>query len=296
MANEDIVVYTRPSLHHPKMVAAFAGWADVTQAGTSAIFYLLRKLKAKEFANITAEEFYDFPANRPVATISQGVVQSVRLPSSNFYYAKGKTGEHDIVLLLGIEPNLKWQRYINSMLDFADSWGVDQIYLVGGLYDAVTHTMEAKITGVASQEHLTQLLREHHIETLDYQGPSSIYTLILAKCKERGVEAINLWGHVPFYIQAESNPLTCLALLTKLTELLEIGLELHDIKTAASLFSNKLDQLMARNAKLSQYIRTLEKQYQIRGRASMKDFESTDKIIKEVEDFLKEEHDENTPF
>ena len=289
MTNEDIVVYEKPLLYHPKMIAAFAGWADVTQAGTSAVSYLIRKLEAKEFADINAEEFYDFPANRPTATISQGVVQSVKMPVSKFYYAKSQAESHDMILLLGSEPNLKWQRYVNSILDLAGQLGVDKICLLGGLYDAVTHTMKVRITGVASQQHLVETLKEHHVEALDYRGPSSIYSLILAVCKERGLEAFNLWGHVPFYNQAKNNPPTCFALLSKLIELLEIELDLHDVEMAAVEFSSKLDKLMSQSAELSLYIHTLEKQYETKNKASLEDLEGVDKIIKEVEEFLKEE-------
>jgi len=295
MAKKDIAVYEEPSLHHPKMAAAFAGWADATHAGTSALSYLAKKLKAKEFANINAEEFYDFPANRPIVTISQGVIQQVLMPTSTFYYAKRQG--HDLIFFLGDEPNLKWNRYVDSVLKFVNYWEIDRIYLLGGLYDTVTHTRETKITGATSQPHLTQVLKEHNIETLDYQGPSSIYSLILAVCKEKGMEAISLWGHVPFYIRAESNPLTCLALLNKLIGLLEIKLELADMEAMAKRFSSKLDQLLTQSPKLALYIRKLEKQYEDKGKASFKDLESADKILQEVEDFLKKERrDEGRPF
>lgn len=295
MAKKDIVLYEEPSLYHPKMVAAFAGWADVTHAGTSALSYLARKLRAKEFANIDAEEFYDFPANRPTVTISQGVIQKVKMPASTFYYLKSQG--HDLILFLGEEPNLKWHRYADLAIELCQLLGVERIYLFGGLYDTVTHTIEAKITGVTSLPHLVETLKEHNIETLDYQGPSSIYSLILAICKERGIEAISLWGHVPFYIRAESNPLTCLALLNKLIELLEIKLDLADMEAMAKQFSSKLDQFMTQSTKLALYIRKLEKQYEGKGKASIKDLGSADKIVKEVEDFLKKERgDEEEPF
>jgi len=215
------------------------------------------------------------------------------MPTSTFYYAKRQG--HDLIFFLGDEPNLKWNRYVDSVLKFVNYWEIDRIYLLGGLYDTVTHTRETKITGATSQPHLTQVLKEHNIETLDYQGPSSIYSLILAVCKEKGMEAISLWGHVPFYIRAESNPLTCLALLNKLIGLLEIKLELADMEAMAKRFSSKLDQLVTQSPKLALYIRKLEKQYE--GKASLKDLESADKILQEVEDFLKKERrDEEKPF
>lgn len=287
--SKDIVIYKKPSLNHPRMVAAFHGWADVTQAGTFAISYLATKLRAKEFAIINAEEYYDFPASRPIATISRGVIQSVKLPHNHFYYATEHGGGGDIVLLIGIEPNLKWERFVNLTLDFADKLGVEQIYLLGGLYDEVPHTASPRITGVASQQHLAQTLKEHHIEALDYHGPSSIYSLILAECKQRGREAVNLWGHIPLYIRAENNPITCLALLAKLVELLPLKLDLHDMEEAADRFSGKLDKLMVENTELREYVQALEKQYRTKRRAARKDPGSAERIIKEVESFLQKE-------
>jgi proteasome assembly chaperone (PAC2) family protein len=259
----------------------------VTHAGTSALSFLAKRLKAKGFADIDPEEFYDFPTNRPTVTISRGVVEKVTMPASRFYFVKSQ--DHDLILFLGDEPNLKWHRYAGLMLNFASYWEVDRIYLLGGLYDMVTHTMEAKITGVTSQPHLTQTLKEHNIDILDYQGPSSIYSLILATCRERKIEAISLWGHVPFYIRAESNPLTCLALLNKLAELLEIKLDLADMEMTAKQFNSKLDKLMTQSKELALYIERLERQHEGKARASIKDLQSADRIVKEVEDFLKKE-------
>lgn len=287
--DKDIVIYKKPSLRHPRMVAAFHGWADVTQAGTFAISYLATRLRAKEFAIIDAEEYYDFSTCRPVATISQGVIQSVKSPHNHFYYATEPTGNGDIVLLIGIEPHLKWHRFVKLTLDFTDKLGVEQIYLLGGLYDEVPHTVSPRLTGAASQQHLVQTLKEHHIEALDYHGPSSIYSLILAECKQRGREAINLWGHIPFYIHAENNPVTSLALLAKLVELLPLKLDLHDMEAAADHFSGKLDRLIVENPELREYIQALERQYRTGRRAAAKDPGSTDRIIKEVESFLQKE-------
>ena len=91
--------------------------------------------------------------------------------------------------------------------------------------------------------------------------------------------------------------MTCLALLTKLTGLLEIELDLHDMEAVAMQFNSKLNKLMSQNAELNLYIRTLEKQYKTKSKVSLGNLESADKIIKEVEDFLKKERGgEDIPY
>ncbi len=52
-------------LRAPAMVCAFQGWNDAGDAASSAVSFLASALKARRFAQIDSEEFYDFQSNRP---------------------------------------------------------------------------------------------------------------------------------------------------------------------------------------------------------------------------------------
>lgn len=291
MKNNDLIFYESPELRSPYLIAAFAGWPDAAQVATGAISYLTRKLKAKKFAELKVEGFYTFTSLRPEVTIDRGVVTSLKFPHNNFFCWQKEDSSHDLILFRGIEPDLHWQRYIDAMMELAIRLKVARVYTVGGLYDQIPHTREPRISGVVSEPRLTSLLTKHNIEPIAYQGPSSLHSVLLAACREKLIEALSLWGHAPFYVRVEANPTVCFGLLQKLAGLLEIEVDLEEIRQTSDSLQQTLDRLLAENEELRLYIRKLEEQYETEGipPAPRESLEGADKIIKEVEEFLRDE-------
>jgi proteasome assembly chaperone (PAC2) family protein len=279
----------QPELRQPDLVTAFAGWSDAAQAATGTVAYLVRRLDAKRFAEIKAEEFYDFSSLRPMVTVDKGLITSLNMPRSSFFYWQNQTTNHDLVLLHGIEPQLHWQGFVDLILDLADQLNIHRIYAVGGLYDRIPHTREPRISGLVNEPSLMDMLEKHNIEPIVYQGPSSLHALLMTEGVQRKTEVISLWGHAPFYVRAESNPMVCLALLRKLTGLLEIQIDLEELNNAGEYLQQMLIRLLAESDELSQYVKKLEEQYDLEGTAPAVPLEDANRIVKEVEDFLRNE-------
>jgi proteasome assembly chaperone (PAC2) family protein len=106
---------------------------------------------------------------------------------------------------------------------------------------------------------------------------------------QRKTEVISLWGHCPFYVRAESNPMVCVALLKKLTKLLDIEIDVEELKKSGGYLQQMLSRLLAENHELRQYVKKLEEQYDLEGTAPAELLEDANRIVKEVEDFLRSE-------
>ena len=289
MESEQFIINEQPELRRPDLVAAFAGWPDAAQVATSTVTYMVRKLNATMFAEIGAEEFYDFTTIRPMVSIERGLLSGIKMPTNSFFYWRNPEAEHDLVLLHGIEPQLHWQGYIDLILDLADRLKVVSVYTLGGLYDRVPHTMEPKITAAVNKPELVDVLEKHDIEPIAYHGPSSLHTLLLSALAQRGMDAFSLWGHTPFYVRAETNPMVCSELLYKLTELLEIEVDMEEVTKAGEYLKKTLSRLLEKSDELRFYVQKLEEQYEVEGMAPGGLSEDTEKIVREVEDFLKGE-------
>ena len=276
-----------PDLRHPDMIIALAGWSDAAQVATGTVLYLVRSLDANGFAQIEGDQFYDFSTTRPEVTIDRGLIKSLQLPSNSLFYWKNKKADHDLVFFHGIEPHFHWQKFVDTILDLAGSLKVRRIYALGGLYDNIPHTMEPRISGVVNGAELLAVLQKHNIEPINYRGPSSLHSFLLANFARREVEAISLWGHAPFYVRVETNPMVCLALVRKLTELMEIEIDLTELIKAGEYLKDMLNRLLADSEELQIYIKKLEEQYEIEGITSREPSPGADRIIREVEDFLR---------
>jgi hypothetical protein len=93
------------------LVAAFRGWNDGAQGATLAAGYLAQAWSATRFADIDPEEFYDFQVTRPHIALDQGLTRKIDWPETAFFHADLPEIDRDVVLLLGVEPNLRWRTF-----------------------------------------------------------------------------------------------------------------------------------------------------------------------------------------
>ena len=169
------------------------------------------------------------------------------MPVNGFYYWQNLTGERDLIIQTGIEPQLKWQSYVEAIADLAKYYNVHRMHAIGGLFDRIPHTRETHTSGLTNDQTLLIELEKANIEASNYQGPSSIHGLLLNVCAEKFIPALSIWGHVPFYIRAESNPMVCLEIVKKISELLQIGVDLGELKKAADNLFEMLNKLISAN-------------------------------------------------
>jgi len=287
MKSGNIIFSEWPTLRKPDMVAAYLGWPDAAQVATGAVSYLINKLHAPKFAEIKSDEYYDFATVRPSVNIASGLIQPLRMPVNGFYYWQNLTGERDLIIQTGIEPQFKWQSYVEAIADLAKYYSVHRIYAIGGLFDRIPHTRETHTSGLTNDQTLLVELEKANIEASNYQGPSSIHGLLLNVCAENRIPALSIWGHVPFYIRAESNPMVCLEIVKKIIELLEIEVDIDELRKAADNLFEMLNKLISANQQMSVFLKALEEQYDLEGSAPNTELEGADQIIKDIEDFLR---------
>ena len=282
-----IVFYEQPELYKPNLVAAFIGWPDAAQVSTGAVAYFINKLHAKKLAEMKSDDYYDFATIRPTITVENGIMTPMHLPMNTLYYWKDEEGGNDLILLTGIEPQMHWQSYVETIADVAGFFDTNRIYAVGGLYDRIPHTRETRISGLVNDENLLPELDQHKIEPISYRGPSSIHGLLLSVCSTRRIPAISMWGHVPFYIRSESNPMVCLEIVRKISAILDIQVNLMELTKSAEYLQDVLNKLLSENEQMRNFLNALEQQYDNEGSALGEEIMGADQIIQDIEDFLR---------
>src|SRR6187401_3036173 len=114
----------RPALQRPVLLAAFRGWNDGGQGATLALGYLAKLWSAERFADIDPELFFDFQATRPHVSLDEGLTRKIEWPENAFYHARITGSERDVVLLLGIEPGLRWGTFAGLVIELSRDLGV----------------------------------------------------------------------------------------------------------------------------------------------------------------------------
>src|SRR6266516_4372839 len=136
-----------PELESPVLVAAFRGWNDGAHGASLAAEYLARRWEAERFADIDPEEFFDFQSARPHVSLEGGLTRRIDWPENAFYHARPPELARDLVLMIGVEPNLRWRTFTGLVVDLAKRLGVELVITIGALLADVPHTRPVPVTG-----------------------------------------------------------------------------------------------------------------------------------------------------
>jgi predicted ATP-grasp superfamily ATP-dependent carboligase len=165
------------------------------------------------------------------------------------------------MVFVGVEPNLKWRTFAKTVATVAKDHGVESVVHIGALLDAVPHTRPVKLSGTASESSLSEFLEGQGIRSSNYQGPTGISSAVMAACIEEGLEYTSIWGHTSHYLQAAPNHRVGSTLLEILLKLLNLPLDLAELKSAASVFNLEVEKAVAKDDQIASYVTKLEGQY-----------------------------------
>jgi proteasome assembly chaperone (PAC2) family protein len=293
----DYVEFHRePPTNVPTMIVAFGGWIDAGEAVTGAMRYLIRHLPAVHLASIDSEEFFDFTKVRPVVRITAEGQRAIRWPRIEFFIWQPSEGHTGLLLFRGMEPHRLWRTYSKLLLDVAEQCGVKRIVSLGALLAALPHTRPPRVTGSSTDPAWQALLEEWGIyRRPSYEGPTGIATAVLDAAKQRGMPSLSFMGQSPHYLQGSTNPAVSQALLTYVTRLLGLTLDLSQLDEAVQAFGTRCDQAVEHDAAIQTYVRQLERDYDSETDEAPRPLRDEDlnaeKLVQELEDFLREERE-----
>jgi len=247
-----------PALRRPVLILAFSGWNDASEVASTSIKFLVTRWEAKKFAEFDPEEFYNFARIRPQVKIEEDFRRTITWPENTFYYHVDPLLDRDFVLLLGIEPNLKWRTFCDEILDLAQRVGVTSMLSLGGLIADVPHTRPARLTAFSSDPELTARFPELALRRSRYEGPTGIVGVLSDGFTRAGIPVGSIWGNVPHYISASPNPKVAHSLLSRLSTIYSLGLELNELERAGRRFERQVNEALAHNPEVAQYVKQLE--------------------------------------
>src|SRR5215210_6280208 len=106
-----------PQLTDPLVVVAFEGWNDAGDAATGAVEHLELIWDAKPLAALDPEDYYDFQVNRPTVSLVGGVSRRIEWPTTRISVARPPDSQRDVVLIRGIEPNMRWRGFCDELIE-----------------------------------------------------------------------------------------------------------------------------------------------------------------------------------
>jgi len=284
----ELNVTFRPELRRPVLIAAFRGWNDGGQGASLGGAYLAKQWDATRFAEIDPEGFYDFQATRPQVSLVDGVTRRLDWPENAFYHAPIPGSDRDAIILLGVEPNLRWKTFTNLVLDLARELRVEMLVTLGSLLADVPHTRPAPVTGAATDP---ALVADLGLEPSRYEGPTGIVGVVHDGCRDAGIGSVSLWAAVPHYVSLAPSPRAALALVRRLGELLGVDIELDELEHASEEYSEQVSEAVSTDAETASYVEELERRVDMLEAAE--ELPSGETLAAELTRFLREREEED---
>jgi predicted ATP-grasp superfamily ATP-dependent carboligase len=242
-------------LTSPVIIAAFEGWNDAGEAASGVINHLSLAWQATPAGAIDPEDYYDFQVTRPVTEVAEGRTERLIWPTTRLLLARQEVADRDVVLVQGIEPNMRWRAFCAELVTTFTEVKADLVVLLGALLADSPHTRPVPVTAAASDPALAADLRA---EPVDYKGPTGILGVLQHACADAGLPAVSLWASVPHYVAQPPCPKATLALLRGVEDVLDVSLPLADLPAEARAWERGVDELAEQDSEVAEYVRTLE--------------------------------------
>ena len=269
-----------PELASPILIAAFEGWNDAADAASSVVDHLIKVWDARVVAAIDPEDFYDFQMNRPVVGTDASGMRRITWPSTQIAVARPPGAHRDVILLRGIEPNMRWRQFCAELLAASDELGTELVVTLAALLADTPHTRPIPVTGTATEPELADRLK---LEQSNYEGPTGIVGVFQDACTQMDIPAVSFWAAVPHYVAQPPCPKATLALIGQLEDLLEISIPLADLPEEGRAWERGVDELAEEDEEIGDYVRALE---ETRDTAELPEA-SGEAIAREFERYLK---------
>jgi predicted ATP-grasp superfamily ATP-dependent carboligase len=242
-------------LTSPVIIAAFEGWNDAGEAASGVINHLSLAWQATPVGAIDPEDYYDFQVTRPVTEVAEGKTERLIWPTTRLLAAKQEATDRDLVLVHGIEPNMRWKGFCSELVTSFSELGIELVVLLGALLADSPHTRPVPVAAAASDPALAADLRA---EPVDYKGPTGIVGVLQHACADAGIPAVSLWASVPHYVAQPPCPKATLALIRGVEDVLDVSLPLADLPQEARAWERGVDELAEQDTEVADYVRTLE--------------------------------------
>jgi proteasome assembly chaperone (PAC2) family protein len=288
---ETLQWHSRPRLKEPVMLAAFEGWTDAGSAASGAASYLAAKWGARPFAEIDAEDYYDFTAVRPQVRLRRDRQREIVWPQNRFL-AASIPGSRDVVLLIGSEPHLRWRAFCQCVTSVATELGVRSVFTLGAMLADVPHTRMVPVRGSTADPGMASRLG---LQLPQYQGPTGIVGVLQDAFAKVDVPVASLMAQVPHYIPSTPSPKATLAIVERVCSLLVTHVPTTELEIASAAYERQVNDVVAADDDIAGYVVQLE------GRADQRDDEdvdadldldnlpSGDALAAEFEQFLREQ-------
>jgi predicted ATP-grasp superfamily ATP-dependent carboligase len=241
----------------PVLIHALEGFSDAGHAIRLAAAHLKAALDTELVASFAIDELLDYRSRRPVMTFKTDHFTHYQEPELSLYALHDSVGT-PFLLLTGMEPDLKWERFITAVRLLAERLGVRHTIGLGTIPMAVPHTRPMTLTAHSNNR---ELIADHTPWITEVQVPGSAANLLEYRMAQHGQEVVGFTVHVPHYLAQADYPEAARVLLEQVAKAGSLQLPLTQLSEAAAEVRTRIDEQVAASSEVAQVVAALERQY-----------------------------------
>ncbi len=246
-----------PDGRGPVLVHALEGFSDAGHAIRLAAAHLKDALDTELVASFAIDDLLDYRSRRPLMTFKTDHFTAYDDPELSLYALHDSVGT-PFLLLAGLEPDLKWERFITAVRLLAERLGVRQTIGLGTIPMAVPHTRPVTITAHSNN---SELIADFTPWITEVQVPGSASNLLEYRMAQHGHEVVGFTVHVPHYLTQTDYPAAAQALLEQVAKAGSLQLPLTALAESAIEIRVKIDEQVEASTEVAQVVAALERQY-----------------------------------
>ena len=241
----------------PVLVHGLEGFSDAGHAVRLATTHLRESLESELVASFDVDELLDYRSRRPTMTFKQDHFSAYSEPQLNLYALRDSVGT-PFLLLAGIEPDLRWERFVAAVRMLAEQLGVRRTIGLNAIPMAIPHT---RPLGVTAHSNNKELVADHQRWAGELQVPGSASSLLEYRMAQHGHESVGFSVHVPHYLAQTSYPEAAQTLLENVGTNAGLELPLAALGEAAARVREQVNEHIQGNAEVEAVVNALERQY-----------------------------------
>ncbi|BBY91232.1 hypothetical protein MGALJ_09010 [Mycobacterium gallinarum] len=248
---------TSPDGRGPVLIHALEGFSDAGHAIKLAAQHLRNTLDTELVASFAIDELLDYRSRRPLMTFKTDHFTHYEEPELSLYAMHDSVGT-PFLLLAGLEPDLRWERFLTAVRLLAERLGVRRVIGLGAIPMAVPHTRPITLTAHSNDK---ELIAEHQPWVGEVQVPGSVSNLLEFRMSQHGYEVVGFTVHVPHYLAQTDYPAAAEVLLAEVAKTGGLQIPLQALDAAGAEVLQKINEQVEGSTEVAQVVTALERQY-----------------------------------
>lgn len=241
-------------LNEPRLIVMLTGWIDAGMAAAAAMEAIRGECDARPLAVFEDDAYIDFRARRPMLEVRNGLTSVLQGEHITLSHGRDQAG-HDLLLLHGPEPDMRWHRFRASVSALAVALGVHRMIGLGAYPFTSPHTRPCRLSITSPS---ADVLAAVPLLRSSVDVPAGVTGALELSLHEQGIPTLSLWAQVPHYMAATPYPAASVALLDALREHGDVVVDGSDLRQQMMSERTRLDALVAANEDHLRMLRQLE--------------------------------------